>query len=67
MNCEQAFKAVGYGASGVPFNNMVKALGMCSWINTAEENERLAAALWIKKNRKAYEAYCQAKRNGKGK
>jgi hypothetical protein len=66
MNCERAFKAVGYGAHGVPFNHMIKALSMHPWLNTPEETERLEAAKWIKSHRKEYDAFCHAKRNKKG-
>jgi len=39
------------GNTGVPLRNMIKALSMQSWRNTPEENERLAAAKRLVRNR----------------
>ena len=45
---------VGASVGTVPFNNMIKALKVMSRLNTAEENKRLEAALWMRRNRKRY-------------
>ena len=65
MNAERAFKSIGFNGSGVPFENMIKALQMMSWLNTTADTERLDAAKWVKKNRKAYAAFCSVKRDQK--
>jgi hypothetical protein len=49
MNLEQAQKIVGRASAAEPFlSNMIKALSMCPWLNTAEESERLEAAKIVK-------------------
>jgi hypothetical protein len=60
MDCARAYKIIGGQAFTVPFNNMIRALQMHSWLNTPDQEERLAAALWVRKNAKAYRAYMQA-------
>jgi len=52
MNLSEAKKITGNQPTWA-LKNMVKALSMHSWINTPEENERLAAAQLIlsKKNK----------------
>lgn len=62
MNANQACDILGTSAHGVPFTNMIKALQMCSAMNTAEENKRLEAALWVRRNRRAYDVECGARR-----
>lgn len=42
MKLEEAKKIVG-GNTGTPLRNMHKALSMCRWLNTAEEERRLQA------------------------
>jgi len=50
MTLQQAIKIV---SPGDPFlGNMVKALQMCPWLNTAEDTQRLEAAKLILRNKK---------------
>ena len=44
MTKEEAQKIVGRSNYGVVLRNMHKALSMCRWLNTAEEELRLKAA-----------------------
>lgn len=62
MNAQEACNILGTSAHGVPFNNMIKALQMFSAMNTPAEARRLEAALWVRRNRKAYEAECERRR-----
>jgi hypothetical protein len=50
MTLQEAIKLV---SPGDPFlKNMVKALQMCPWLNTEEENQRLEAAKLVLRNKK---------------
>ena len=51
MTIEEAKKIVGNQPTWA-LKNMVKALNMLTWLNTAEDLERLAAAKIVLKNRK---------------
>ena len=51
MNLAEAKKITGNQPTWA-LKNMVKALSMHSWLNTAEENERLSAAQLILSNEK---------------
>lgn len=63
MNAETAYHLVGNANAQEPYlSNMIRALTICSYSNTPEENARLAAAKWIKRNRKAYLLHCQTAR-----
>ena len=44
---------------------MVKALQMHEWLNTEEDNVRLAAARHVLRNWSAYTAECDRRRRGK--
>jgi hypothetical protein len=50
MNAQQAVTALGVNHSprGIPERNMIKALQMHPWLNTPEDNTRLAAALYAR-------------------
>ena len=52
LNLYEAYEIAGWGCApmSVPFNNMIKALTMCPWLNNAEEKKRLEAAKYIKAN-----------------
>ena len=52
LNLYEAYESVGWGCApnSVPFKNMIKALTMCPWLNSAEEEKRLTAAKYIKAN-----------------
>ncbi len=39
------------GNSGVQLRNMIKVLSICTWRNTPEDRERLAAAKRLERNR----------------
>jgi hypothetical protein len=66
MNAEIAYRYIGSANAQEPYlSNMIRALGLFSWNNTAEENARLEAAKWVKRNRKAYAAHCQAMRDAR--
>ncbi len=54
MTTEQAQKIVGYQPTWV-LKNMVTALKIHAWLNTAEENQRLEAAKIVLANRKKIE------------
>lgn len=47
-------RIAGNNVGTVPFNNMIKALKMMPRLNTPEENERLQAALWMRKNKNRF-------------
>jgi hypothetical protein len=50
MTLQEAIKIVN---PGDPFiKNMIKALQMCTWLNTPEDEQRLEAAKLVVKNRK---------------
>jgi hypothetical protein len=50
MTLQEAIKLAN---PGDPFiKNMVKALQMCTWLNTEEDNKRLEAAKLILRNKK---------------
>lgn len=42
---------------------MVKALGLFSWLNTPQQNERLAAGRYVLKNWAAYTEECNRRRD----
>jgi len=65
MNAAIAYDILGASAHGVPFANMIRALQMYSAMNTAEETKRLEAALWVRRNRKAYDAECAFRRDNR--
>lgn len=48
----EAYEIAGWGCAptSVAFNNMIKALTTCAWLNNAAEKRRLAAAKYIKAN-----------------
>ena len=55
MNKIEAWKIIGNSSKG-PIRNMVKALSMHSWSNTAEENLRLEAGkICLKTNNPRFE------------
>jgi len=62
MDAVKAYDVLGASAHGTPFNNMIKALQMCTILNTAADEERLRAALWVRRNRAAYDAECKRRR-----
>jgi hypothetical protein len=47
----EAFSTLGWGVSpnSVPFRNMIRALHSMPWMNSAEDNERLEAAEYVRK------------------
>jgi hypothetical protein len=51
MTIEQARKITGNQPRWA-LANMIKALAMCSGINTPEENERLAVAKWLQRQKR---------------
>lgn len=52
MTKEQAYQIIGRTNSCEPYlSNMIKALQIASFSNTAEENERLEAAKIVKKDK----------------
>ena len=66
MDCTRAFQSIGHANATEPYlSNMIRALQIHSWNNTPEETERLEAARFVKKNRRAYSAFCQAKRESR--
>jgi hypothetical protein len=50
----EAFDTLGWGVSlnSVPFRNMIRALKSMPELNSAEDNARLEAAEYVKRNRK---------------
>ena len=51
MTTEEAWKIVGYNSPRYAVRNMVKALKMCRWLNTQEEEQRLEAAQIVLRTR----------------
>ena len=63
MNLETCLEHL-VGAPGtVPFNNMIMALQMHSWLNTPEEKLRLEAALYARRHKKEVLAALNRKRD----
>jgi hypothetical protein len=67
MDAKTAISIIGTSAQPVAFANMIRALQMMPRLNTPEENRRLEAALWVRRNRKAFDAACAELRNARGK
>jgi hypothetical protein len=66
MTLQEAAKIIGYnGGNRLFIKNMVKALNMCAWQNTAEQWKRLEAGEKILDNWSTYLTECQAYRNRK--
>lgn len=64
MKLEEAQLIIGRTNSAEPFlSNMIKALKIHSWLNTEEENERLEAAILVKKHRANQKRYAARKAN----
>ena len=62
--CTVAFAAdmLGCAIPGTtPFEHMVRALSMHSWLNSDVEAVRLRCAIWARKNRRAYLAEVQSR------
>ena len=51
MTTEAAWKIVGYNSPRYAERHMVKALKMCRWLNTPEEEQRLEAAQIVLRTR----------------
>ena len=66
MNLREAAKIIGYNTSKTPLQNMVKALGMLTYLNTNEDNERREAGKIVLKNWNDYCELCNEKRNKRG-
>jgi hypothetical protein len=59
MTLERAVEVLGINRrKDGDLREMARALSMMSWSNTAEENERLAAAKFVLGRWKAYQAEC---------
>ena len=65
MNLKMAAEIIGYNTSRIPLQNMVKALGMLTYLNTDEENQRRDAGKIVLKNWNEYCELCSEKRNRK--
>jgi hypothetical protein len=65
MNLREAAKIIGYNTSRIPLENMVKALGMLTYLNTSADNERREAGKVVLKNWHEYCELCSEKRNKK--
>ena len=66
MTLQEASKIIGYnGGNRIWIKNMVSALNMCAWQNTAEQWQRLEAGEKILNNWSAYLTECQTYRNRK--
>lgn len=63
MNAKLAADILGIGRVRWEVCNMVRALGMHAWNNTAEENARRAAGAWVLRHWRAYAAECNARRD----
>lgn len=66
MNMERAVEVLGINRTREgDLKPMTKALGMMSFLNTAEDNERLDAAKFVLRRWPAYQAACNAARNAR--
>lgn len=64
MNASQAADILGINRTiQGDLGPMVKALGLFSWNNTPEDEQRWEAAKWAIKNWKAYQAECNRRRD----
>ena len=65
LNLKRAVDILGSGTGpdSFGFANMIRALQMCPGMNTPAENERLEAALYARRHRKAYRAELQRRRD----
>lgn len=68
MNMDRAIEILGINRTkNMDLVPMVKALGMMSFLNTNEENERRAAGQYVLRRWDAYQAECNARRNRRSK
>lgn len=65
MTMDDAIKILGINATKTPTTNMVRALGMMTWLNTPEDERRRDAGKFILRRWKAYCAECNRRRDRK--
>lgn len=66
MTMERAIEILGINRTrNGDLREMVKALGLHSWLNTPEETERRAAGQFVLRRWDAYQAACNEARNAK--
>jgi putative SOS response-associated peptidase YedK len=63
MTMQQAIAALGINRAKYELQNMVKALGMASWLNTPQDESRLSAARYTLRHWRAYQEACNKARD----
>lgn len=62
MNMSEAISILGINNTYTPIRNMATALSLHSWNNTAEDEQRLAAAKYVLRRWTAYQLECNERR-----
>jgi len=65
MDMNRAVNIIGIGATKVPLQHMVKALGLMTYLNTPEDWERREAAQYVLRRWKEYQAEANKRRDAK--